>query len=806
MNNAFSKSLFVLVILNFLLTFSGKSQVYFNNFDSTEQIHNWHNINIINDSLAFNGNAINRTKADNEYSCLLEIPFADSLTFNNLFVSFEAYFRMNNLPQNAIFVFTVQHNDSLLFWHGLPLKDSISTSNLWTKLTTNFLIPTDIALHAQLKAYLWNPGKETIDIDSVKLEITNQITPVFIPEICINKTFGKANICFQNAFYQIVYYKETGSLIICDAAGIAVTHPISIFSSTENKRGTIDYQSSAWKLKESIKQKNCSEMLFVCKNKVSTVELTFVADSSLSELQCILKSTFRKRLKLKQQSLAICFFDSVSHVYRKNILLDEDHFQNEYYLDKQGVTFGKGNRNVTVYHLNEVSSGQVSSNRKLLLLNLDFAADHPFINFPLRKDTSNIFTDISENEYHRKQSIASSFSFSIGSKLKNLPRFMPVPDGFEAAIIWTEHADWSDIRTHRAVNFGSEEIDSIQNAVGGFAKYQIPVTKSVFYNNPDKITNNLISNELFNGLHTTIQSDSAFLPFLKQLHNAGFEICLHTPEQYTSNRKALEEALSFMKNEFASSTWIDHGYNNKPLNNREDIVCDGLNRKSKLFAGDLFDKYGIQNFWNPYYEDVRPYDAWKFYGNLIFPFPGFGDCFPDRMISENQLKYNGTLWCTASSLEVENSWLWNYYFDPSRLQNLLRYHSVYINHVYPAWVNEKIGCWTTNRDGKIVAQESFNQALERIHALQLKGKLLPTTISTFINYQTSVLNLSYSIQNDGSIIIVNLNKHKISGLSFITKAKSVSINGKEPKFKQVNDELIFWFDLEAGEKVLIVSE
>ena len=61
---------------------------------------------------------------------------------------------------------------------------------------------------------------------------------------------------------------------------------------------------------------------------------------------------------------------------------------------------------------------------------------------------------------------------------------MKNPAGFEATYIWNEHADFTDIKTNRATYFGSENVIHPDNAIGGFVKYNIPVTKSVFYDNP----------------------------------------------------------------------------------------------------------------------------------------------------------------------------------------------------------------------------------------------------------------------------------------------------------------------------------
>lgn len=805
MNRVYFGGFFLLLMIAFVWSTPVRSQVFVNSFETTEQNQIWLNANSQYDSEAYDGEFIHRTTPEMEFGCGLEVTFPDSMSRFNLFVHFEAAFRVDQLPKTALFVFTVQRGDSLLFWQGLNLKEVVLAANRWSKATNAFKIPSDVVSNSKLKMYLWNPGNETINTDALTIRIDPVQMPSYIPQITTSQSVGNNEILFNNDFFQLLYFSETGSLVIADRDGEAVTYPLSVYTGT-NKNGKIKgFQSTEWELKSVEEEAGVHNIVLISKNKISTVELSLSAVKGQSELHCRMVTVFNRRSSVERHSLAIAFADPVSKVYRKNALMDTDTFQEEYYIDKQGVTFGEDKRQVIFYHLNAISSGQVSVTKKLLLLNIDYAADHPQLYFPLLNRKTNVYEDISANEYLEGQTIVSSFNISIGSKLINLPRLMPVPSGFEAAIVWTEHADWTDIRTQRAVNFGREDIVNISDAVGGFARYEIPVTKSVFYHNPDSINNDLISKGLFKGLHTTIYSDTAFLPFLKQLHHAGFEICLHTPEQFTSNRQYLDEALGFMQSAFGSPTWIDHGYNNKAVNNRENAVCDGFNAKSPLFAADLWKKYGVRYFWNPYFEDVRPYDSWNFYGNLTFPYPGFGDRFPDRMISSNPKRYDGLMWSTASALAVNEPSLWNYYLDKTRLQNLLTFHSVYINHVYPAWVNEKIGCWSTDADGKIVAQEQFNQALSRIHDLHRAGRLLPTTVAEQLNFHEAVQHISYSIQNDGSIVVENNNRETIKGLSFITRANSVLVNGEVPESRRVKDELIFWFDLEAGESVKIES-
>jgi hypothetical protein len=261
--------------------------------------------------------------------------------------------------------------------------------------------------------------------------------------------------------------------------------------------------------------------------------------------------------------------------------------------------------------------------------------------------------------------------------------------------------------------------------------------------------------------------------------------------------------LQFMNTHFSSPTWIDHGYNNKPWNNRENLVCDGLLAYSPQYARDLWQEYGVRYFWNPYLETLNPFDEWAFNGHFQLPYPGFGDRFPDKPITQHPAIPEALLWGTTGTLEVPQERLWDYYFHPGRLDGLINFRSVHINHVYPAWAREGKGFWRFDQSGKMIAPMGFNQALARLADLRDAHKLLPTTIDKQLAYFESVSKLEYNIIAQGHVEIVNHGNRKINGLNLAVSSSSVRVNGAVPKSKKVDDDTIFWFDLKAGETAII---
>jgi hypothetical protein len=173
---------------------------------------------------------------------------------------------------------------------------------------------------------------------------------------------------------------------------------------------------------------------------------------------------------------------------------------------------------------------------------------------------------------------------------------MLVPYGYLAGYVFTEHADGGNIRTQRAAYFGSEDISSIADAVGGFVGHKIPVTKSIFYTDAGSLSGSSIRDD---------PDWPQFLDFLDQLNETGnYDICLHTPDGSNSSRQVLDESIKFMKNRFDTKTWIDHDMYTGKIN-RECIVADGLNPNSEYYTADLWEKYDTRYFWGPAVEVIR---------------------------------------------------------------------------------------------------------------------------------------------------------------------------------------------------------
>ena len=686
----------------------------------------------------------------------------------------------------AVVTLSVNDGKKNVYWENFRMKHDFSLE---------MMFPSHLLRHGPLKCYIYNPQKEIIKVDSIDYSFEEISLPSYVPdnlEIIEQKSGFEILATAKNDF-QIQYSEKKKYLEFCDANG-TLTRPVSLYLN--------DNQYFEW----SLMQLGTSPIILQNENEFARTTLEifykdeiFYNDTS-SNVRFEISSEFLKELEISRFAVILPFEGDDFTVYRSNLHVDTVACQDEYYLDQEGFSFRKGENQLNLYHPKSLSSMQLDAKTSTAILNLDYELDHPMVHFPARIDTVDCYENVSQRKVKAGDIMTASFNLSYTQHI-DLPRFMPIWDGYESAIIFTEHADWTDLRTHRAVCFGNESVTCADSAVGGYVYYGIPVTKSVFYNNPDRVVN-LIKNREFPASHCTIKTDTAYLDFLKQLKDKGFDICLHTPEQYTTTRDNLNEALAFMKENFGSPSWIDHGYNNSFITNREDMVCDGLNPFSAYYALDVWRRNGVRYLWNAAYEELKLFDEWNFGHYLQRPYPFFGDALPHPRYMKAPFDSNMLLWTTDYTLEPGD--YWNYYLSQDILDNVVESRSAFINHVYSAWVTTARGFWDVE-DGQIVAQDDMNQAFARIARLREKRLMLPTTVDKFLKYQEQLQNIDYQYDKDGNVVLTNNNSDTIHGFTLISKSPinvetrhSTSLQSRES-----NGEYMIWFDFRPKDMIMI---
>jgi len=606
-------------------------------------------------------------------------------------------------------------------------------------------------------------------------------------------------------------------------------------------------QEEAWGLKNVLVSQSNDSTITITGSGSSgvVVDETLIVHNSIPKMDVMIRTRYSAKTIVNREALVAKFEVPVSEIFLKNRKTDKAPFDTEYWLQRQGVRFGNGSKSSLIYHTPNISSIQLNTENNLLFINLEYYLDHQYIRIPFQEDGGGKWVNLSAADYGEASERENFFSIYFGNLPSVIPRLMLVPDGFMAGYVFTEHADGGNIRTHRAAYFGSEDISNITDAKGGFAGHKIPVTKSVFY--IDTTGNN--SGSYIHDGPEKVQ----FLDFLDQLYSTGiYDICLHTPEDYNSNREILGQSLKFMKERFDSRTWIDHGMYSGEIN-RESVVCDGLDTNSKYFAADLWEQYNVDYFWSSANEIIgnslispsksakegkffKAYvDLWKHYlspkelremsyleaikelsirmyneGESNSLLPNKGNACPSPLFWQHPTYTKQFyLWPTdyvkdfgkLASKKSKKKFL----HEKQQLSNLLTNWGVFINHGY----------YVSNREGhnifaeiggKIVINPSFDRILELMAQMRDDGNLYITTIKNLLDYWILTENISFDYLPGGVINVYNLNNEPINGLSLAVHAKTVSVDGIIPASKLTGEDNIFWFDIPANGKVSLKVE
>ena len=749
-----------------------KAQVYTNDFENRQEWNApWFNLHIVADSSTVEEDFVCICDTLHEYGLGVSINADKEFPHQNINCKFGFLFKADAETQADIVV-SIDDTIRNRYWVAYPLSNYVNDTAEWSHVELDFNFPASYTQGSEIKIYVWNKAKEYLVFDNAELEVKADVLQSYQPKIKRNPASSTEQ---DSLYYELQYdywYDLKPVVEYINADGDTVNDP---------NIAEIDIQRDIiWD--KSYKPKDRWDFHPHFGRKITT------------------KTRFKEDVKLLRLAFVLSLPEKGDiTVYRRNQHIDSTHLQSSYYMDREGFTI-KYNTGFSTYHNTEISSLQLDVENRTACFNIDYWRDHPLVHFPMRNDTSDYFEDISYRNVKAGEVLTGSLSV-FWSTPDELPRLMPVWDGYQSAFIFTEHADWTDIRTHRAVLFGNENITKPEDAVGGFCYFNIPVTKSVFYWNPDHVTNAETSKGLFAGEVATIKTDKEFFKLLKNLRMEGFEICLHSPEVYTTIPNEFPKAMSFMKRHFGTVSWIDHGYNNGPDKNREDLVCDGLLPDSPQYAADLWKENGVRYLWNAYYEENRM-ESRNFDGNFVQPYDGFGDALPNRQITTLP---NGDkdflLWSTPSTLEVNEDHEWYYYFDSIRLQHLVDQHNVFITHVYPAWSDPHRAFWQYNENGTAVAMPGFNFALSQLAHFRDEKKILPTTIEQYLSFYEKLNSIEYLICDNTTIQLTNPNE-VIKGLTLLC-TKPIIVEDKAIDFRKVDEGYLVWFDLGKNETVTI---
>ncbi|MBK6836293.1 MAG: hypothetical protein IPG89_19350 [Bacteroidetes bacterium] len=468
----------------------------------------------------------------------------ESFYCKNIKLIVEGWISVEDIDNAGSIAIQVRQKDSSLYWNEIDLKQKVKEKNTWTFVTDTFTIPRCLMsdYKNEIFTFMWNKtGVGKTLGDDFYIKIVENKMPSFIPDVNPPENENYSETILKGNFNSIVYDKKNGLVSIADKNGKLLTSALTYYEDVllNNKRGEVISCN-----RFLIKQKSNSSIILTTSSK--TTDVTIEISSDINSPKLIFNANVKSKvdLQINRRSLILGYKDDLKQVYRKNTQIDTTSFQDEYWLNKEGCKIGEANRSIVFYRNNSISSTQLNAKRKILVFNFDFASDHLLMRFPVRDDDKKgIKTDVSANAVKSGSEQTYSLNLYVGSSVQTIPVFMQQPNAYLSSFIITEHADYTDLLTNYAVYYGSSDVNSSSKASGGFCKYKIPVTKSIFYHNPEN-TNNKIFNGAFTSEMSCWKDNVPYQKFINDIHSQGTEIAFHTPDYATSTREFMNDALS----------------------------------------------------------------------------------------------------------------------------------------------------------------------------------------------------------------------------------------------------------------------
>jgi len=323
-----------------------------------------------------------------------------------------------------------------------------------------------------------------------------------------------------------------------------------------------------------------------------------------------------------------------------------------------------------------------------------------------------------------------------------------LPNGFAAAVSFTDHADQSAPGPLRALLLGRSDA-TFSNPAGGFIGNGLHFTKTLFNENSPKPQMQ----------HPSVRA------IVKKGKAKGIEFGPHSATPGPDNRKTTERALKT----FApwGSTWIDH----QPDTNCEGYSCRGWDPKSPFFIADLLAKHGFVYVWSgndvklsrgklnmlkPHMRQTR--------ASFFFPF-------------HVSTKHGGTLWLFRSTWFYLSPKDFSQRLSSNNLNKLFEKRGVFIAHTYldahhgPRHRRHRLALIRRHNKGHWYLHPSAEKALKRLSRAQQKKKIWVPSMKELGEHLSCWNNITLYPLNKNILVLQNPEKCSVPAFTFRIKGK-----------------------------------
>jgi hypothetical protein len=363
---------------------------------------------------------------------------------------------------------------------------------------------------------------------------------------------------------------------------------------------------------------------------------------------------------------------------------------------------------------------------------------------------------------------------------------MPVPSGCLGALIFAEHADYTDHDSLRTVMYGTNDTNNSIYGTKGFIGHNLTATWSVF----------AVSSFGGEGL------DSPELKSITDdMYKHGFEITPHTfnarVDEGLPNRADAETYLPWYTTNYSCQNWIDHGLASGARNS--ELKSCGWDPASEYYIMDLFQDYKV------------PY-AWAFV-----------DVTPEGKPSTSKISSVGLpvdiVWQNTNLALPEGTPIYQWkscatgkgialiYYTNSTIDGMLSTYGVSIWHDYwPDNSSPYLKNYYYVQGQPNMINETFDGLLSNISAQKQAGKLWNPTVSEYIDYWIDASNVEVRCTGVNTYTVVNHNPGTVNGFSMrVEGVYTPKLDGVTLSTKPNGVDTIFWMDLPTGTHVITLE-
>ena len=203
---------------------------------------------------------------------------------------------------------------------------------------------------------------------------------------------GNGDLVLGNSFYKMIVDKY-GNIMFKSVDNKNIVHCLNYHAEYENKKPGVLTDVIVWRDNDS------TVFIEGNVNKIADIRITVIVRNDDPEVSFKVRTSYKDSATVVREAM-VAFCDvPVNEVYLKNRQMEVERFKREYWLDNEGVKLGEGSRSFMIYRPPGISSLQLDTEGKMIVINLENQLDHPFITIPFQKDGGGKWSNSSAAKY-----------------------------------------------------------------------------------------------------------------------------------------------------------------------------------------------------------------------------------------------------------------------------------------------------------------------------------------------------------------------------------------------------------------------